>query len=204
MRPLPDDLRIRLEGLKICHANGITPRVLVPEQALEWLQNVDVRGGEVEYVDDPRERVLAFGRRFLDAPYDRAADIHSAPGRFSCSSFVKYALASVGIHMPKFAIDQSRRGTPLEGMVWEPGTLICWPSEFPIRDPDRMVGHIGFACGERRALHAGGRKHTVHEFAPKRPEAALFVNPFPTEPSALIHAPRGFETALDLVRSLQR
>lgn len=204
MRMLPDDLREQLASLRVCQANGVSPRVLVPERALEWLEHVDLRGGSVEHVDDPRERTLAFGRRFLDAPYDRDANALAAPDRFSCSSFVKYALASVGIWMPRYAIDQSYRGRRLDGMAWEPGTLVCWPGEFPIRDPGRPVGHIGLACDDRRALHAGGRKRTVHEFTPRRPETAVYADPFPAGPSVLIHAPRGFETALDLVRSLQR
>lgn len=207
MKQLPDDLRARLGTLRICRANGITPRVLVPEQALDWLEHVDVLGGSLDWCIDLPARVVAFARRHEGTGYDAHATIACAPRLFSCSTFVKYVLASAGIHMPRYAIDQSYIGRRVERIDARTGTLVFWKSEFPVRDPTRAIGHVAITCGERRVIHAGNEIKTVHEFTPERPETAMYVDPFPVEPHVLIHLPpegRGFETALDVVRSMQR
>lgn len=208
MRVLPEDLRTRLESLRVCRANGITPRVLVPTAALPWLENIDARGGRIdEGFDDLSDRVTAFAIRQIGVEYRAHATIQSAPGAFSCSTLVKYAFASVGIWMPRYAVDQSYRGTAVEAVDWRPGTLAFWKGEFPVRDPDRAVGHVGIVCGDRRIIHASSTSRDVHEFTPLRPESARFVNPIPTEPHALVFSPteeRGLETALDIARWLQR
>lgn len=206
-RPLPDDLRVRLEGLRVCRANGISPRVLIPETALDWMTTAEENGIRVELPDDLRERAVAFGRRQIGASYETLASIQRAPGVFSCSAFVKYVFAFVGIWMPRYAVDQSYRGRAIDGPDWTTGTLAFWKSWYPIEDPSRTVGHVGIACDHGRVLHAGGTSKTVHEFESLRPDRALFVDPFPNDPQALIHLPpeeRGLETALDLVRFLQR
>ncbi len=208
MRAIPDDLRARLESLRICRANGIFPCVLVPVAALPWLKNIDARGGRIdEDVDDLSDRVVAFSRRQVGVEYRAHATIQSAPHAFSCSTLVKYAFASVGICMPRYAVDQTYRGKVVETVDWKPGTLAFWKGEFPIRDESRVVGHVGIVCGERRIIHAGSGDGSVHEFTTLRPESASFVDPFPSDPHALVLPPteeRGLETALDIVRWLQR
>lgn len=207
MKQLPDDLRARLGALRICRANGIAPRVLVPEQALDWLEHVDVLDGYVEAQDDFPGRAVAFARRLAGTAYDTHATIARAPELFSCSTFVAYAMASVGIDMPRYAIDQSYCGRRVEGPGARVGTLAFWKGEFPIRDPSHAVGHVAMVCGDRRMIHAGGTDKTVHEFTPQRPETAIFVDPFPSDPHVLVHLSpeaRGFKTALDVVRSMQR
>jgi len=52
MSRMPDDLRLHLENLRICRANGITPRVLVPGSALAWFERIDERGGTIDDTDD--------------------------------------------------------------------------------------------------------------------------------------------------------
>lgn len=207
MKPVPDDLRVRLQGVRICRANGISPRVLVPEAALEWMEGAEERGVRVDPDDGLRERAVAFGRRHIGTPYAVHASIRMAPNAFSCSAFVKYVFAEVGIWMPRYAVDQSYRGRLLDGADWRIGNLAFWKSQFPIRDEDRAIGHAGIVCDDGRVLHAGGRAKTVHEFTSLRPDRARFVDPFPTEPHALVLLPqeeRGLETALDLVRWMQR
>ncbi len=208
MNRLPDDLRLRLGSLRICRANGISPRVLVPESALPWFENIDARDGAIDRdVDDLRDQVVSFARRQIGIEYHARATIQSAPHAFSCSTLVKYAFAWIGIHMPRYAVDQTYHGAIVETVDWNPGTLAFWKGEFPIRDEDRAVGHVGIVCGERRIIHAGSGDGSVHEFTPLRPESASFVDPFPTEPHALVLPPtevRGLETALDIVRWLQR
>jgi cell wall-associated NlpC family hydrolase len=211
MRPLPEALRRHLSELRLCRANGITPRVLVPEEALDWLQHIDVRGGRIELSEDLPGQAIRFARLQLGAPYHAHATIHHAPVDFSCSSFVKYVMAAVGIWMPRYAADQSYQGRVLlrdaQSVEWQPGLLAFWKGEFPIRDPMRAVGHVGMICGERRLIHADSKKKKVNEFTPRSPESAIFTDPFPSDPSVLVHIPseaRGFETALDLVRWMQR
>jgi len=207
MNRLPDDLRLRLESLRICRANGITPRVLVPAAVLPWIENVDARGGAIDDADDIRERLVAFARRQLGVDYHTHATIQSAPNAFSCSTLVKYVFASAGIWMPRYSVDQSYRGALVDSVGWKKGALAFWMGEFPIRDSDRAVGHVGIVSGDRRIIHASGSSKDVHEFTPSRPEIARFVDPVPTEPHVLVLPPneeRGLETALDIVRWLQR
>ena len=207
MTRIPDTFRRSLESLRICRANGITPRVLVPESALPWLEKTDAKGGRVEDANDLSDRLVAFARIQIGMEYKTHATIQLAPHTFSCSTFVKYAFASVGIWMPRYSIDQTYCGTIVETVNWKPGTLAFWKGEFPIRDEDRAVGHIGIVCGERRIIHAGSKSGAVHEFEPLYPETARFVDPFPAERHVLVLPPteeRGLETALDIVRWLQR
>ena len=208
MNRLPDDLRSRLGSLRICRANGISPRVLVPATTLPWFENVDARGGSIDDdADDLPDRVVGFARRQIGIDYHAHATVQSAPHAFSCSTLVKYAFAWIGIHMPRYAVDQTYSGVVIETVDWKPGNLVFWKGEFPIRDPDRAVGHVGIVCGDQRIIHAGSGDGFVHEFTPLRPETARFVDPFPTEPHVLVFPPteeRGLETALDIVRWLQR
>lgn len=207
MKRLPDELRLELARLRVCRANGITPRVLVPAAALDWLENVDVRGGRVDDIEDVRERVVAFARGFAGTPYDAHATIQTAPDTFSCSTLVKYAFAWVGIWMPRYAVDQSYIGRVVSRADAASGSLAFWKGEFPIRDEARVVGHVGLIVQDGRMLHASSKSRDVHEFTPLRPDTALYVDPFPPGPHALIGLPseqRGLETALDIVRWMQR
>lgn len=208
MTVIPDDLRSRLESMRVCRANGIPPCVLVPTDSLPWLKNIDAKGGRIdEEVDDLADRLVAFARRQIGTEYRAHATIQSAPKAFSCSTLVKYAFASVGIWMPRYAVDQTYRGSVVERNEWKPGTLAFWKGEFPIRDAGRAVGHIGIVCGDRRIIHAGTGDGSVQEFTPLRPESAGFVDPIPNDHHALVFLPteeRGLETALDIARWLQR
>lgn len=207
MDTLPSDLRTELAALKICRANGITPRVLVPERALPWIENADARGGSLEDVDDLPKRVIAFARRLIGVSYRMHAEIQDAPNAFSCSSFVKYVFASVGIWMPRYAIDQSYHGPYGTDPSWNEGNLVFWKSEWPIRDETRAIGHVGIATGTNRLIHAGSDDEAVSEITTRRPGLASFSNPFPDGTQFLLFPPperRGLETALDAVRWLQR
>lgn len=207
MKHLPDDLRVQLANLRVCRANGISPRVLVPEAALDWLAGAEEDGVIVDPADDIRTRAVGFARQLIGSRYETLADLQRAPRVFSCSSFVKFVFASVGVWMPRYAVDQSYQGVTLDGPRWTDGTLLFWKSLYPIEDETRAVGHVAVVSGEGRAIHAGGRARTVHAFSPSRPASAIFVDPFPSDPQALLLLPseeRGFETALDVVRFLQR
>ena len=207
MDTLPDDLRVKLGTLRVCRANGIAPRVLVPERALSWVKDADARGGSLEVADDLPERVIAFARRTIGVRYRIHAEIQDAPGSFSCSSLVKFAFASVGIWMPRYAIDQSYLGVRGNEHAWIEGNLVFWKSEWPIRDQTRAIGHVGIATGTRRLNHAGQKDGVVSEIITCRPDLASFSNPFPAGPQVLLFPPpdrRGLETALDVVRFLQR
>lgn len=207
MKPVPDDRRAALSALRVCRANGISPRVLVPEWTLDWLGNVDARGGVIRDADDIRESVASFAVRFVGAKYNVHASVWHAPDKFSCSSLVKYAFASVGIWMPRYAVDQSYAGPLVVRSEAGPGSLAFWKGEFPIRDPERNVGHVSLVLPKGRMLHASSKAHDVHAFTPLRPDSAFYVDPFPADTHALVllpSEPRDLETALDAVRWLQR
>lgn len=208
MSQLPDALRVTLSGLRVCRANGIAPRVLVPAEAESWFSLVESRGGSIEEDGARPDAVVSFGRRFLGAPYDAHATVADAPNTFSCSSLARYAFAYVGISMARYAVDQSYQGRSIDATHPIPmGMLAFWKSEFPIRDPSRTVGHVAISLGDGQLLHAGGERRDVHVFLPQRATALLAVDPFPEGPSLLIHLPsnrRDLETALDVARWLQR
>lgn len=207
MERLPENLRLELAERRVCRANGISPRVLVPERALPWLKDVDVRGGRVDDAEDIRERIVAFASEFVGTPYHAHATIQAAPSVFSCSTLVKYVLAWAGIWMPRYAVDQSYVGRVVPRAEALPGSLAFWKGDFPIRDETRVVGHVGLVLDGGRMMHASSTTHDVHEFTPQRPDSATYTDPFPSEPHFLVLLPseqRGLETALDAVRWMQR
>lgn len=210
MNPLPDALRVTLSGLRVCRANGIPARVLVPVGLEPWLRPIRERGGTAEEIDGLPDRVISFARRFLETGYRAHATLRDAPNEFSCSSYTAYAFAFVGIHLPRYAVDQSYVGRPVSREhPLRKGTLAFWRSEFPVRDTDRSIGHVAIATGDGTLLHASTRegRNDVHVFPPKNGVATLATDPFPQGPQLLAHIPsnrRDLETALDVVRWLQR
>lgn len=92
--------------------------------------------------------LLAFARRFLDAPYVWGG---RSAGGLDCSGFVQLAYASLGRALPRDADQQQAFLAPVDVSRGGPraGDLAFFP------------GHVGLMLDERRMIHANGEHMRV-------------------------------------------
>lgn len=178
-------------------------RVLVPKRLVHLFEGLIALGGEILEIN-LQTTMERLARAKVGKCYRATAMPDLAPKGYSCSTFIYWMFAFIGLHLPRYAIDQSYVGDRLE----EPGRpgLAFYRNRFPIRDRSRSVGHVGFTTRRGTIIHGSSQKEQiVEESIP--PNAELYTNPFPKEPQVLLVIPNkieGIETALDLVRWLER
>ncbi len=151
-----------------------------------------------------RETVELLARGKLGTVYRREALPIDAPNAYSCSTFVKALFAFIGIDLPRYAIDQSYVGNYLYNS--RQSCLVFSAHQFPIKDQDRSVSHVGLVTQHRTIIHGSSTQRCVVE-EPFNDEPCFFVDIIPDELSLLLYVPdhiQGVETALDLARWLQR
>ncbi len=215
MRPISRRDRKLLGSRRICTVNEpwigeLLPtiphkgrRVLAPMRLLPLFDGLPNVGGEIIKTDIART-VEHLARAKLGTNYRATAMPSYAPKGYSCSTFVHWMFAFVGMYMPRYAIDQSYIGERLDA-PGRPG-LAFYRNRFPIRDRGRAVGHVGITTTRGTIIHGSHvAGQIVEEAIPSGAE--LFTDPFPKEPQLLLIIPNkieGIETALDLARWLER
>jgi cell wall-associated NlpC family hydrolase len=203
--------RIYLKNLKVCYPtdrdpeeeiDSRAPRVLVPEWHSHLFVGLTKRGGAVLAIKNLREEVAKIAKLKLGRPYGRSRASAPDRGCYSCSSFVKEVFAMIGIHLPKYAIDQSYCGSPMsEAQI---GDLLFFEGKFPLRDYPKAVGHVAIKIEKDEMIHALDQAGSVITSTAWTLELVSSV--IPSEPHVLIMLPSGsdFETALDVARWRQK
>jgi hypothetical protein len=181
-------------------------RVLVPARLVEHFQGIKEQEGEVLPFSHAnlRTTIITLVRAKLGAYYMATAQPNSAPKCYSCSTFTYWVFAFVGLHLPRYAIDQSYVGHCVDKPV--SAGFAFFRNRFPIQDPDREIGHVGITTRNRRLIHGSASKEKIIE-VPLPGGAALFTDPLPKSPQTLLIIPQkiqGVRTALDLLRWLER
>lgn len=215
MRPMTRAEREILESRRICdvcepwledalknipHSGR---RVLVPDVSADRFSTITKHGGGM-LPTAYRITIARLARLKVGTRYEPKAIPERAPKVYSCSTFVAWLFAFVGLSMPRYAIDQSYVGR----RVRQPGQLglAFYRNAFPIEDEDRAIGHVGLTTREGTIIH-GSREHVTIVEEPIPDGAVLFTDPFPDGVQRLIIIPnkiQGVETALDLARWLAR
>ncbi len=216
MHVISDRERASLAALRICevddpilrvcrHIPHKGRRVLIPLGLAHLFEALPSVGGTMK-PNLVRETIEIVARAKIGTTYRRSAGPGDAPYEYSCSTFTRAIFAFMGIHLSRYAIDQSYQGHILE----EPcrACLAFWENQFPIRDSDRSIGHVGLVTEHTTVIHGlWTRKVIVEEPLWPARTTPLFVDIVPEESSLLIQVPtkiQGIETALDLARFLQR
>jgi len=111
-------------------------------------------------------KLAATAGQALGRPYVYGAWTQEAPLRFDCSSFTQFCFKSVGIDLPRLAIEQARLGRCLR--KYEPpraGDLIFirgkdgrYDRHFP-----EGIGHVILVTGPDEVIHARSRKRGGRE-----------------------------------------
>ena len=201
--------RKELSLLFICfkRGHGMNHRgcVLVPNRFLKWFRTILRYDGNIISMK-AAQHVVGHARQLIGSAYNRQSGPEQAPDFFSCSSLMQTVFAEAGIALPRYAIDQSYAGKPIDPANAPIGSLLFEGNSFPIEDPDRIIGHVAIVIGKEKMIHGCWKaKKIVEATIPERMTHAC--NPIPQEPCSLILIPthlRGIQTALDLARFLQR
>jgi hypothetical protein len=181
-------------------------RVLVPARLVRHFQGIEQQGGMILPFAHKRLRkaILTLARAKLGSIYRSAATPDSAPTGYSCSTLTYWVYAFVGLHLPRYAIDQSYVGH----LVVKPVSagLAFYKNRFPIKDRGRAIGHVGITTRKCTIIHGSSSQERITE-VPLPEGATLFTDPLPRNPQALLFIPQkiqGVRTALDLLRWLER
>ncbi|MBM5789649.1 NlpC/P60 family protein [Candidatus Parcubacteria bacterium] len=179
-------------------------RVLVPACDVEaFFTDLPQHGGAI-LKTAVRITAVRLARLKINGKYEPKALPDYAPKIYSCSTFIAKVFAFVGIHLPRYAIDQSYFGRQIR-RPGQPG-LAFYRNTFPIADADRVIGHVGLTTRDGTIIHGSrAQGHIVEEALPD--DAVLFTDPFPKSPQRLLIIPpkiQGVETALDVARWLAR
>jgi hypothetical protein len=203
-----------LQGLSICRPkekkgdypfeNGDAPRILLPYRLLECADLILKKCGGRLTQPDIRTLVELIAYEKLNTEYRARSTPAEAPDKYSCSTLTQAVFANVGIHLPRYAIDQSYIGTLLE----EPceGSLVFYKNRFPITDSDRSIGHVGILTTNNTIIHGSSKlRKIVEQTFDKKP--IMIRDVIPNYSCMLLILPEqqeGVETALDLLRFAQR
>lgn len=215
MRPLSKRNRELLCTRRICDVNepwidGILPaiphygqRVLVPARLITCFAGITSQGGSI-LNPQLRRVVLTLARTKVGRMYRATALPSLAPKGYSCSTLTYWVYAFIGLDLSRYAIDQSHIGKRV--LVPVPAGFAFYENSFPIRDPDRAIGHVAITISANMVIHGSSRLgKVIEESLPNG--AILYTDPIPNEPQRLIIIPpkiEGVFTALDLARWLER
>ncbi len=204
-----------LAGIRLCQpclhrhqdlsvATRLRARVLLPDRFHGAFAPINHRKGLTRSINSIDEALwVAISQ--LGKPYQRKAGPNLAPLTFSCSSFVQWVFAHVGVSLPRFAIDQSYMGQRIPPMGFMAGMLLFYQNSWPITDTDRSVGHVALAISDHEMIHGSSRSSRI--VREEIPEPLLVTNVLADRGNLLVEVPdsvTGLETALDVYRWLQR
>lgn len=104
------------------------------------------------------DRLVYFARKHLGKPYKFGANPSEAPKVFDCSSFVQYLYKSIGINLPRTALDQALVGKKIESnkVNLKVGDLLFFKGGWGHYNPQfpAGIGHVGIYVGNGKVINA--------------------------------------------------
>ncbi len=122
---------------------------------------LDLEGFRVVEMD-----IVGRARRLIgENRHRRGTRMVETPKVADCSSFVKWLYAERGIWLPRRAIQQRRRGVPVQAGPVAADDLVFSRGAIGRHDDDPCdaVGHVALATGEGTAVHAANTGASVIE-----------------------------------------
>jgi cell wall-associated NlpC family hydrolase len=126
------------------------------EEAVALLEKRGIREVKTDWLELAR-RLIGISQFVKGVAYDKA------PNVVDCSTFTKYIFGTIGIWLPRFAIQQYELW-PCNAVVsmrtTRPGDLVFRTSDVNffnvLHDPDRKygIGHVGIVSGREKVIHA--------------------------------------------------
>lgn len=156
---------------------------------------------------DPRTRVLEIAREHRDKPFACMARPRDAPSEFSCSTFTTFVFGCVGIHLDRYASNQSYQGSPVAVEEALPGHLLFYGGDYAPIDSDRAISHVAIKSCSNRIIHGSSTRGKIVEHRYQDRKVEMAKDPYPVGPQLLLVLPRMIEdinTAHELVRYWQR
>lgn len=93
----------------------------------------------------PRTQVVSTAFKMLGRPYRYGG---SAPNGFDCSGLVQFSYRQAGLTVPRTALEQYERSTPVPDNRLQPGDLLFFTLN------SRRVAHVGIYVGDGKFIHA--------------------------------------------------
>ena len=101
------------------------------------------------------EKVLRSAAALLGSRYVWGAT--GSRGAYDCSGFTGFVFRQNGVHLPRTAMEQFGRGTPVDKSSLQPGDLIFFSSR------NSRVGHVGIYVGSGTFIHcSSGAGHVTY------------------------------------------
>lgn len=92
-----------------------------------------------------RAQVVNTAVKMLGRPYRYGG---SAPNGFDCSGLVRFSYQQAGLDIPRTAIEQYERSTPVPDNRLQPGDLVFFTLN------SSRVSHVGIYVGDGKFIHA--------------------------------------------------
>lgn len=189
---LNSTIREVLRGRRICDvttSQGLMRLVMVPERFSDLFRKIEARDGEIIGIVDIHTMVLQFAAEQIGKPYSRRALLQDAPAAFSCSTLTRFVFARIGFWLPRYAIEQSYIGEPIEPCQVRAGDLVFWRNRWPVRDQDRDVGHVGIVEGRGTFIDASNQHGCVDRRELITGNIECACRPLPSDPQVIIRVP---------------
>lgn len=136
----------------------------IPEENIDFLTDEDIKilqNQNADYADDNKftiqqrynpDRIIRMATAQLNTPYLFGAPTGTTRV-FDCSTFTKYLFAREGIHLPRTARMQAKRGVRVSKANLRKGDLMFFyiPGRF---SSNRIVGHVAVYMGNGKMIHA--------------------------------------------------
>ncbi|MBP1931220.1 C40 family peptidase [Ammoniphilus resinae] len=102
------------------------------------------------------DKIVTKSLNYKGVPYLRGADPYPKSRRFDCSSFVRYLYRDFGVHLPRTARAQARKGIRVSMKDLQKGDLLFFytPGRFK---SNKIVGHVGMYIGRGKMIHTYGK-----------------------------------------------
>ena len=153
------------KSLTVRSTNGLCPFIWelleLNMQSDECLKILLQKGYKITRPD-----VVAIARgRIGVSKYKHAQDPAAAPGLVDCATFVRWVYSHLGIWLPRFSIQQSELGWPIELGNHKIGDLIFsqgYYGKYWVEGSDK-IGHVGLVSSSNTVIHAAGTRLGVIE-----------------------------------------
>jgi cell wall-associated NlpC family hydrolase len=90
-------------------------------------------------------QVVSTAFKMLGRPYRYGG---STPSGFDCSGLVQFSFQQAGLNVPRTALEQYERSTPVPDNRLQPGDLLFFTLN------SRRVAHVGIYVGDGKFIHA--------------------------------------------------
>jgi murein DD-endopeptidase len=92
-----------------------------------------------------RAQIVSTAFKMLGRPYRYGG---SAPNGFDCSGLVQFSFQQAGVNVPRTALEQYERSTPVPDNRLQPGDLLFFTLN------SHRVAHVGIYVGAGKFIHA--------------------------------------------------